>query len=119
MPRSILVIDDDPGVLSVLTRFFQRKGWEVHQAGSGEDGLRRWEATRPDAVLLDLDLPGMSGRQVLDVLVGLRPGRPTVRLEAEQCGDSLVVHNYGHGGGGFTLSWGCAEEVLALIQGQA
>ncbi|HEY0025108.1 MAG TPA: sigma 54-interacting transcriptional regulator, partial [Longimicrobium sp.] len=69
MPRSILVIDDDPGVLSVLTRFFQRKGWEVHQAGSGEDGLRRWESTRPDVVLLDLDLPGMSGRQVLDVLV--------------------------------------------------
>ncbi|HEY7771347.1 sigma-54 dependent transcriptional regulator [Longimicrobium sp.] len=69
MPRSILVIDDDPGVLSVLTRFFQRKGWEVHQAGSGEDGLRRWESTRPDVVLLDLDLPGMSGLQVLDVLV--------------------------------------------------
>jgi DNA-binding NtrC family response regulator len=69
MPRSILVVDDDPGVLSVLTRFFQRKGWDVHQAGSGEDGLRRWESARPDVVLLDLDLPGMSGRQVLDVLV--------------------------------------------------
>jgi D-amino-acid oxidase len=60
--------------------------------------------------------PELDEAQVLDVLVGLRPGRPTVRLDAEQHGDTLVIHNYGHGGGGFTLSWGCAEEVLALIE---
>ncbi|MBW3631175.1 MAG: response regulator, partial [Gemmatimonadetes bacterium] len=67
--RSILIVDDDPGVLSVLSRFFQRTGWQVHQAGSGEDGLRRWDAARPDVVMLDVDLPGMSGLQVLHVLV--------------------------------------------------
>jgi two-component system response regulator AtoC len=69
MPRSILIIDDDPGVLGVLSKFFQRKGWEVSSAASGEDGVRAYEAQRPDVVLLDLDLPGLSGRDILDILV--------------------------------------------------
>lgn len=47
--------------------------------------------------------------------VGLRPGRPTVRLEAERRDGGLLVHNYGHGGAGLTLSRGCASAVLALI----
>lgn len=47
--------------------------------------------------------------------VGLRPGRPTVRLEEERIGDSRVVHCYGQGGSGVTLSWGCADEVAALV----
>lgn len=53
---------------------------------------------------------------VLEHKVGLRPGRPTVRLEREQIGpEQLLVHNYGHGGAGVTLSWGCAAEVVRLI----
>ncbi|MDO5710738.1 MAG: FAD-dependent oxidoreductase [Micrococcales bacterium] len=47
--------------------------------------------------------------------VGLRPGRPTVRLEEERIGDSRVVHCYGHGGSGVTLSWGCAGDVVDLV----
>jgi len=46
----------------------------------------------------------------------LRPGRPTVRLEAEHPATGrLLVHNYGHGGAGVTLSWGCADEVVRMI----
>jgi D-amino-acid oxidase len=40
-----------------------------------------------------------------------------VRLEAEQRGGTRVVHCYGHGGAGVTLSWGCADEVVALVDG--
>ena len=48
--------------------------------------------------------------------VGLRPFRKSgVRLEKEKLRDGrTVIHNYGHGGSGFTLSWGCAREVLNL-----
>jgi D-amino-acid oxidase len=45
----------------------------------------------------------------------LRPARPFVRLEAEPDGARTVVHNYGHGGAGVTLSWGCAEDATDLV----
>jgi D-amino-acid oxidase len=56
-------------------------------------------------------VPALRGAKVLRHKVGLRPVRPAVRLE--RVGD--VVHCYGHGGAGVTLSWGCAEEVAALV----
>ena len=46
---------------------------------------------------------------------GLRPGRPNIRLNRDEENPRLI-HNYGHGGGGFTVSWGCAFEVLTLIK---
>ena len=50
--------------------------------------------------------------------VGLRPFRRSgVRLEEDRLGDGRhVIHNYGHGGAGFTLSWGCAEDVVRLLR---
>ena len=55
------------------------------------------------------------GREIRTV-VGLRPFRPAgFRVEAERLGDKLVVHNYGHGGGGVTLSWGTAELAARLV----
>jgi len=54
--------------------------------------------------------PRLAGARVLRHKVGLRPGRPAVRLERE--GD--VIHCYGHGGFGVTVSWGCAADVVDL-----
>lgn len=52
---------------------------------------------------------------VLREFVGLRPGRHEVRLELEQLASGgAVIHNYGHGSVGYTLSWGCAEDVVEL-----
>ncbi|HVG23964.1 MAG TPA: FAD-dependent oxidoreductase [Thermoanaerobaculia bacterium] len=51
------------------------------------------------------------GERVRGVRYGIRPVRPSVRVER----DGNVVHNYGHGGAGFTLSWGCASAVRQLI----
>ena len=49
------------------------------------------------------------------VRVGLRPVRPrNVRLETED--GTRIVHNYGHGGSGVTLSWGCALEVVDRVE---
>ena len=60
--------------------------------------------------------PRFANARVLEVLVGLRPVRPTVRLEAEDLHGARCVHNYGHGRSGVSLSWGCAREVLQLLR---
>jgi len=62
--------------------------------------------------ILKIDNP-----RVVRERVGLRPFRKSgVRLETEKLRDGrTVIHNYGHGGSGFTLSWGCAREVLDLV----
>ncbi|CAG2121267.1 unnamed protein product, partial [Medioppia subpectinata] len=61
-------------------------------------------------------VPSVKTAQVVKQWVGLRPARESVRLEVEvvtNLGNKLhVVHNYGHGGSGVTLSYGCAREVL-------
>lgn len=59
--------------------------------------------------------PRLAGAEVLGHSAGLRPGRPAVRLEREDVGRLPVVHNYGHGGSGVTLSWGCAAEAADLV----
>ena len=60
--------------------------------------------------------PGLAAARVIESVVGLRPGRPEIRLEMDE---SLlpvpVVHNYGHGGSGVTVGWGCAADVVAAI----
>jgi D-amino-acid oxidase len=62
-------------------------------------------------------VPDLGEVEVLETIVGLRPVRSQVRLEAERVGDKQLVHNYGHGGAGFTLSWGCALDVVELMTG--
>ncbi len=60
--------------------------------------------------------PALADATVIETRVGLRPGRTTVRLERETFPDgATVIHNYGHGGAGFTLCWGCANDVVALF----
>ncbi|MFE1171027.1 FAD-dependent oxidoreductase [Streptomyces sp. NPDC058773] len=61
--------------------------------------------------------PELARARVLAHKVGLRPARPEVRLTAEQLpGGVPLIHNYGHGGAGVTVSWGCADEVLRMVR---
>jgi D-amino-acid oxidase len=57
--------------------------------------------------------PRLRDARIIGHRVGLRPTRPQVRLEETMINRTRFIHNYGHGGAGVTLSWGCAREVLA------
>ena len=59
--------------------------------------------------------PGCALAANTEPYVGLRPVRVPLRLEADEVCSLPVVHNYGHGGAGFTLSWGSAERVGELV----
>jgi D-amino-acid oxidase len=92
---------------------------DVILGGTLDEGV--WDAT-PDPATAEAivarctDLvPALAGAPVLDTVAGLRPARPTVRLERGTLADGTpVVHDYGHGGSGVTLAWGCADEVADL-----
>jgi D-amino-acid oxidase len=89
--------------------------------GTAEEGV--WD-TEPDPEIAAAILrrcaalePRLAGAEVLEHKAGLRPGRPEVRLEREDAASGPPrVHNYGHGGSGVTLSWGCAEETLRIVR---
>lgn len=60
--------------------------------------------------------PSIANSKVQNTNVGLRPARPSIRLEKECLSNGQeIIHNYGHGGSGFTLCWGCSEDVVSLI----
>lgn len=60
-------------------------------------------------------VPELRSATVISHRVGLRPARPAVRLETVTGSEGAVVHCYGHGGSGITLSWGCAGDVLTQV----
>ena len=65
---TVLVIDDDRGIRSLLAGVLGDAGWDVTEASNGFSGLRRAEQDAPDLILLDLALPEMTGITVLDEL---------------------------------------------------
>jgi DNA-binding NtrC family response regulator len=66
--RTILLVDDDAGVLGLLGRFFEKRGWQVQRAAEASGAMALYERDRPDLVLLDIGLPGISGLRFLEVL---------------------------------------------------
>ncbi len=64
MPR-ILVIDDEPSIVKLVTAYLEPEGYEVHTAADGPSGLKAARAFKPDVVILDIMLPGMDGLELL------------------------------------------------------
>jgi D-amino-acid oxidase len=93
----------------VLGGTYETGRWDTTpDPGTREDILRRCRAL----------VPALAGAPVLGEKVGLRPARHGgPRVEVEQRGSGRIVHAYGHGGAGMTLSWGCADDVADLALG--
>ena len=114
LTRTLVVRDGAFGPLFVVPR-----GTDVVVGGPAQDGM--WDP-QPDPAL-ETELlrraravePRLEGAPVLGRAVGHRPVRESVRLEREDVRGARVVHCYGHGGAGITLSWGCAADVADLV----
>jgi DNA-binding response OmpR family regulator len=77
----VLVVDDDPNVAEVVTRYLEREGYEVETVGDGLVAVDRATADPPDLVVLDLMLPGIDGLEVCRRLRALAPV-PVIMLTA-------------------------------------
>jgi len=81
-PRSVLVIDDDPDMRHVLSDFLQRGGYRVVEAASGQEGIFAAETEPIDAVILDKEMPGMNGLDVLSFFRHRNPRLPIIFITA-------------------------------------
>ena len=68
MTHAVLIVDDEATLARNLAAYLERNGFDVRVAGSGEEGLQQFAEFRPDVVLLDHNLPGLSGLEVLERL---------------------------------------------------
>src|SRR5262245_21188733 len=82
-------------------------------------GTRAYQAPAPRAPSVILPKVHVSNDRVIRSVAGLRPFRPSgFALHADRMGEKTVIHNYGHGGCGLTLSWGTAKLAVDLALGQ-
>ncbi|MBO9367857.1 MAG: response regulator transcription factor [Chloroflexi bacterium] len=68
MAAKILIIDDEPSILNLVSAYLRPEGFEVYTASDGPSGLKAARACKPDLIVLDLMLPGMDGLEVLNRL---------------------------------------------------
>ena len=82
MPATLLVVDDEPQILKVVSGILQDEGFEVKTAPDGENALRLVAEEAPDLVLLDIALPGKDGLEVLQELKARYAALPVVMISA-------------------------------------
>jgi len=63
-PRKVLIVDDEPNILTALEFLFRRSGYDVRLAANGAEALREVDAWRPDVMLLDIMMPLKNGYEV-------------------------------------------------------
>ena len=116
--RGQVVIAENPGLTEWFVAesdppvYFFPHGGTVLLGGTAGGAERSDEEIRDRCAEVE---PRLKDARIIGRRAGLRPVRPAVRVESERIGDSQVIHNYGHGGAGVTLSWGCAREVRRLL----
>ncbi len=114
--RRILTYESDHELAYIIPRDEDVVLGGTVEAGDWSEAVREESAEKILALCTQLE-PTLANATILEHRVGLRPGRTAIRLEAEQFPNgTTVIHNYGHGGGGYALSWGCADAVVKMAQ---
>jgi DNA-binding response OmpR family regulator len=80
MREKILAIDDNPQLIKMLRRCLEREDYEIIAAHSGSEGLRKFQESRPDLVILDIMMPDMDGWEVCRSLREISPNVPIIIL---------------------------------------
>ena len=113
----VLVVDDQPSNLRIISALLSRQGYSVYTAESGEEALQRLEQQSSDLVLLDMMMPGMAGFELLDE-IRANPawsGLPVVFLTAAHDRD-LLLRAFDSGAVDYVTKPFMPEELLARVQ---
>lgn len=92
----ILVIEDDPHMQKVLNRIFRDQGYAVTACSDGQSGLDSFRSSRPSAVVLDLMLPNIFGRDLCKMMKSEQPGVPVIVVSAiSEVADKVLLLELG------------------------
>ena len=87
----ILIIDDDPSILTMLKRMLEKAGYEVDTAGNGSEGLKKIESCPPDLLVTDIVMPEKEG---LELIFYLREKNPGLKIVAISGGGRFHYEGY-------------------------
>ena len=110
---SVLVVDDDDDIRSLLRELLKRAGFEVHEEATGLAGLRTFHARRPDLILLDVSMPEMDGWQTLERIRELSDV-PVLMLTAKDA-EADRVRGLRGGADDYVTKPFAREELLARV----
>ncbi len=88
VPGTLLIVDDEPGILKLLKAFFESRGMRVMTAGSGEEALQLL-SKKPATALLDMTMPGMDGLMTLKKIKSIQPKVPIIMVSG--IGDEVTI----------------------------
>ncbi|MFI9239159.1 response regulator transcription factor [Streptomyces sp. NPDC053079] len=112
----VLVVGDEAPLAGLLSLALRSEGWEVRSAADGDEAVRRARDFRPDAVVLDVGLPGMDGLAVLGRLRHDRPDVPVLFLAARDADGDRIAGLTAGGDDCVAKPFGL-EEVVARLRG--
>lgn len=113
-PINILVVDDEAVLAELVSMALRYEGWEIATAGDGASAIAAARATRPDAVVLDVMLPDMSGLDVLRKLRETNPNVPVLVLTARDAVEDRIAGLTAGGDDYVTKPFSIEEVVLRL-----
>lgn len=92
MSGSILLVDDDPNVIEILTESLRGKGYEIESATDGEEAVAKYDSFQPDLVILDIVLPKKNGFEVCDEIRARDVHRdiPVIMISANSIQDTML-----------------------------
>ncbi|MCB1287299.1 MAG: response regulator transcription factor [Mycobacterium sp.] len=113
-PIRILVVDDEAVLAEMVSMALRYEGWEIATAGDGASAVAAARELRPDAVVLDVMLPDMSGLEVLAKLREQTPGLPVLLLTAKDAVEDRIAGLTAGGDDYVTKPFSLEEVVLRL-----
>jgi two-component system CheB/CheR fusion protein len=115
MAEHIYIVDDDEAVRDALRALFEAYGFTVHDFASGTEFLRQYAPTMQGCVLLDVNLPGMDGIQVLKLLAASGSHPPVIIMTAKS-DDQTNAHAMAAGAAAFVQKPFGSGQLMGLVQ---
>ena len=116
MAKEILVVDDEPAMVRLITQVLAGKGYQVLEANSGQEALHLFFSNKPDLVLLDVAMPGMDGWQTCSRIRDLSSTIPIIMLTGERKLEDDIVHGLEYGADDYLIKPVGGKELAARVR---